>query len=468
MVDYESITAIIFIILLTILIYKKRKNLDTKHFLNDFFNFSLYKTTWGLKLMDKISSKFPKTIKWTGYIGIVVGFVGMIAICYALVLNAFDLISKPETAAGAGLVLPIKAPGIFFVPFSYWIISIFVLATVHEFSHGLIARAHNIKVKSSGLAFIGSSLKGIGIIAIFLSIILKIRRFDFNFVEAYSSIDLSFFSFDFWLITGIVLYLISKKYNLFVPIIPAAFVEPDEKMLRKRPHKEQLSVFAAGPFANVITAIIFLVIILAMTPFVSSLVDLNGVEIVKYAEGNQTFPIENAKIGIGEVVQEIDGTKIITFENLSDVMKTKRPGQNIIIVTDRSEYKIKLAKNPDNESLAYMGAHFDQSRDINEKAKNKFGSFIPNFIIWVFLLFTWIHILNLGIGLFNLVPAGPLDGGRMLQLPLQRIFGKDRGNKVWSYIGLGLFFIIFFIIATGLGLLNFISDLLSFLFTGKV
>ena len=81
------------------------------------------------------------------------------------------LFTKPAASSGVGLVLPFKAKGVFYVPFFYWIISIFVIAVVHEFSHGLIARANNIKVKSSGFAFLA----------------------------------------------------------LLVPIIPAAFVEPDEK-----------------------------------------------------------------------------------------------------------------------------------------------------------------------------------------------------------------------------------------------
>ena len=34
-------------------------------------------------------------------------------------------------------------------------------------------------------------------------------------------------------------------------------------------------------------------------------------------------------------------------------------------------------------------------------------------------------MLNFGIGLFNLVPVGPIDGGRMFQLAMYKLFGKE-------------------------------------------
>jgi len=36
----------------------------------------------------------------------------------------------------------------------------------------------------------------------------------------------------------------------------------------------------------------------------------------------------------------------------------------------------------------------------------------------------------MGIGLFNLVPLGPIDGGRMLQVVLQKFSKNKKGNEV--------------------------------------
>ena len=154
----------------------------------------MWRTKLGLKFMDSFANKFKGLLRFLGYISIIVGFLGMAFIMFSLIQNFLSIITKPEALPGVGLVLPIKAKGVFYVPFFYWIISIFILAVVHEFSHGIYARLCNLKVKSSGFAV----------------------------------------------------------FSLLVPIIPAAFVEPDEKKMIKKSVKDQLMIYSAGPFANVV------------------------------------------------------------------------------------------------------------------------------------------------------------------------------------------------------------------------
>ncbi len=387
MIDVQGIAAIVFLIFLTVFVYLKRKNLDTKQIIPYFLYFSMYRTKLGIKLMDTLAKKFRKTTLYLGYLGVFIGFLGMIFISYSLLNNIYVLFTKPEAIPGVGLVLPVKAKGIFYVPFFYWIISIFVIAVVHEFAHGLIARAHNLKVKSSGFAFLG----------------------------------------------------------LIVPIIPAAFVEPDEKELRKRPHKQQLSVFAAGPISNILFGLLFLALLyLVLAPAANSLIEPNGVKISDYAKGNFTYPAEKAGIKVGEIIQNIDGIETPYVDNLSAVMKTKNPYDLVKIKTDKSEYEIKLGKNPENESLAYMGLLLEQSTRIKGSVESNYGKVLPNLVIWVSGLFFILFVLNLGIGLFNLVPIGPIDGGRMMQLALHKIFGEEKGNKAWHYIG--MFFLVLILV----------------------
>ncbi|MBU4493578.1 MAG: site-2 protease family protein, partial [Nanoarchaeota archaeon] len=169
----------------------------------------MYKTKLGLKSMDRMAKKHPKFLKYLAYAGIVIGFLGMVAMCVILIQNFYSLVTKPAAVSGLMMVLPFEAEGIFYVPFFYWIISIFLLILVHEFSHGVIASLYKIKVKSSGLGFL----------------------------------------------------------NIFIPVIPLAFVELDEKELRKRPKMQQLSVFAAGSFSNIIFAFVVLaLIVFVITP----------------------------------------------------------------------------------------------------------------------------------------------------------------------------------------------------------
>mgnify|MGYP001558467171 CR=1 FL=1 len=386
MPDFQTIAAIVFLIALTIFVYLKRRNLDTKQIIPYFLYFSMYKTTLGLRLMDSVAKKYRKIMIFIGYVGILIGFIGMILISYGLISNIYVLFTKPEAQPGVGLVLPFKAKGIFFVPFFYWIISIFVIAVVHEFAHGMLARTHNLKVKSSGFAFV----------------------------------------------------------SLIVPIIPAAFVEPDEKELRKRPHKEQLSVFAAGPFSNVVFAFLFLAIAsFIFAPIANAMIEPNGVKVTDYVKEKGPFPAENVGIKIGEVIQEVNNKPTHYVNNLSTVLRSKKPGDVVTIKTDKASYEIKLAKNPENESLAYIGAYLEQSTKIKDNIKINYGEFLSNALIWVSGLFVILFILNFGIGLFNLVPIGPLDGGRMLQLVLHRMFDKEKGDKYWYYIGMFFLVLIF-------------------------
>src|SRR3989344_1706033 len=285
MADFQIVAAVLFVIALAIFVYIKRKNLETKQVIPYFIYFSMYKTKLGLSLMDSISKKYRKIVMSLGYFGILVGFIGMAIIFYALINNLYTLFTEPEATSGVGLVLPFKGKGIFYVPFFYWIISIFVIAVVHEFSHGLIARAHNLKVKSSGFAFLA----------------------------------------------------------IVIPVIPAAFVEPDEKALRKRPHKEQLSIFAAGPLANIVTAFFCLGLsVFILSPIADNMMEYSGVEITGFIEGN--YPAQASGIEKGEIVKSINGKKIETLDDFSGILKEKKPGDAIRLETDKDSYNIKLGK----------------------------------------------------------------------------------------------------------------------------
>jgi len=375
--DFQTQAAIAFLILLSAFLYWRRKKLHTQKILFPLLYFSMYKTKFGISFMDKFSKTFNKSLKYLGYAGIVIGFLGMAFLSFSLIHNLFVLFTRPEAAPGVGLVLPFRVRGAFFVPFFYWIISIFIIALVHEFSHGIVARVHNLKIKSSGFAFLG----------------------------------------------------------ILVPIIPAAFVELDEKELKKRPYKQQLSVFAAGPFSNIILAFVVLAIsAFIFSPIVESMVEFSGVEITGFIDGD--YPAKDAGIQEGEVVKEIDDVKIVTLDDFSNLLKNKSPGTSIELKTNRSEYNIILAKNPENDSASYLGVYVQQGARVKESFEQTYGAFIPAAILWTFGLFRWLIILNLGIGLFNLVPIGPIDGGRMLQLGLRTMFSKETGDKLWRHISI--------------------------------
>src|SRR3989344_4281502 len=186
----------------------------------------LYRTKLGLRWMDKYSQKFREWVILSGYIGMGVGFVGLVVISYVLVQNLYSLITRSEAVSGVSLVLPgVHVPGLGVLPFWYWILAIFGIAVVHEFSHGIVARAHNIPVKNTGLVFFG-------------------------------------------------------------PIL-GAFVEPDEKQLRKKQDIVQYSVLAAGSFSNIVLAVVALLFLnFAFMPLQETMVEPSGFSFGSHVEGN--------------------------------------------------------------------------------------------------------------------------------------------------------------------------------------
>ncbi len=429
--DFQSQAAIIFIIILAIVLFYGRRKLQIQKIVWPFLYMIMYRTKVGIDFMDRAAKRFPRFFKYAGYLGVFIGFVGMGMICYSLVENLIKMILVPKTASTAALVLPFKVKGAVYVPFFFWIICIFILVVIHEFSHGVISRLYKLKIKSSGLAFLG----------------------------------------------------------IILPVVPAAFVEPDEKKLSRKPRREQLSVFAAGSFSNIVLGFLCLLLLsVVMFPLVNSLTMHNGVAVTGLIEnGNKSLPAEKAGISEGEIILEIDNSSIRKIKNLSEHLDSKSPGDVVFVRTNRTTYSFELASNPENSSLPYMGIYLadyletkpvspgdafmgvlrggDGSSEqavqflvaqaaglgrvpviVNDTAGLGFSM---SAVMWISGLLFWLFLLNIGIGLFNLAPIPITDGGKMLYLALLHYFDKKRAMNIWKYAA--LFFIALIIINVAMG-----------------
>jgi len=334
--------------------------------------FFLYRTKWGLKLMDGISRCCPKFQKFVGYVGIYISFLGMIMISFILIQGTLKLILAPKSQPALAPVLPgiEVAPGLPVLSFMHWIVVIFIVALIHEFSHGILARLHKVKLKSSGFAFLGP--------------------------------------------------------------IPAAFVEPDEKQVAKKSKKAQLSILAAGPFSNIVTAFIFLLLItLIFVPVQNSMTEPLGLYVADVVEG---YPAELSGLQKNSTIIGINGNQIVSSEVFVNFLSENN--ETFILNTGSGNFTI----TPLLENGRYViGVQTIQLAKYDEDVSKPLRSVF----IWFFELFNWLWIISLGIGLFNLLPLGPVDGGRMLLVGLGYFTKNERKIKnIWKYISFLIFALI--------------------------
>ncbi len=377
------------IILIYYLTHKKRFEVQDKIFV-------LYKTKLGLQLMDKISKKGKTFLKYFGYLGVFIGYLGMAFIFSFLLKGTYNLLFVPGSQPLVAPVLPgIKIQGLPTLSFWHWIISILLIAGIHEFCHGVYARLANVKIKSSGFAFLG-------------------------------------------------------------PIL-AAFVEPDEKQLVKKSTAQQLSVLSAGPFSNIISAIIFFLISLVIiNPIAYSMVDYNGVQIINLEDG---FPAQNAGLKVGEEIISVNNVITDNINSFSEELDKVLPGEKISIQTNNSNYTVITSFNPKDSNSSYLGIIVSATDiEVKEVAKEKYGETFPQMFLWLTKLFFWLYAISLGVGLFNLLPLGPVDGGRMFYLGINKFIKNDKiSKKIFTFVSLFVLFLIF------VNLLPYIYKLIMFI-----
>jgi len=217
-------------------------------------------------------------------------------------------------------------------------------------------------------------------------------------------------------------------------LIPAAFVEPNEKEFNISKPISRLKVLAAGSFANIILALIVLPIALNPTIFyliISPFYNApNGVIITEILPNT---PLANqSDIKVGDVIIEING---ITIKNVGDLRKVHLiPGSIATVKYLDAETGIIHMKeiiagedpnNPNRGILGYIPENYYPPKIPVLSPR------LPNLIYEVIF---WIFFLSLNISMFNMLPIYPLDGYGFLQAVLDRFNVKTSTSKYIMYI----------------------------------
>jgi len=365
---------IFYLVIIALLIYfRKRVQTQAKIIF-------LIKSKFGLKFMDKIVAKYRQWVILFGYVGVGAGYIGLIFISYILLKNLYDLLFVAGAASGVSLVLPgVNIPGLGILPFWYWLIAIFIIALVHEAGHGIVARAHKIPVKSTGIVLLG-------------------------------------------------------------PII-GAFVEPDENKMMKEKDIKVYSVLAAGPFTNILLAILALVLLtFVFTPIQDAMVEPQGFSFSEYV--NESYPAAQSGLPLETPIVGLNGEVTTNFQEFADKLFCKMPGDEITVTSfdedgEEEDYSLTLIENPDKEGKSFLGIiSIKNEFEVKPKYDQGVWKAVYYSVDWMTGFLRWLFILSLGIGLFNLLPLPIVDGGRMVQVTMRKVKGDKLGNKRYKQISM--------------------------------
>ncbi|WP_286009311.1 site-2 protease family protein [Methanobrevibacter woesei] len=233
---------------------------------------------------------------------------------------------------------------------------------------------------------------------------------------------------------------------LLFTILPGAFVEPDEEELVKSSRLSQLRVYAAGSMANIALAIVALLILSAVGTYgIPNTFDENGIEIDRVVSDSPA----NGVLKEGMILESINNHTIKDSDDYMEVVETFVPGERVSIGTDQGIYNLTLSENPSNSSRGFVGVQAANHFEIKESVSSVFGDTIPWILFEISTLTQWIFILNLGVGLFNLLPVKPLDGGRMFEIVLSYKLKEETYKPITNAVSIVLATIIIFSLIYG-------------------
>ena len=337
----------------------------------------MWKTQRLRGLISRINKLSPKFWRWYMNVGVIVAFGSMIFITWTIISTLPTVFETPSVS----IVIPgVDIPGSpIYVPLVYGLISLATVLVVHEFSHGVQAVGEKIPIKSIGL--------------------------------------------------------------LLFAIIPGAFVEPDEEILKKAKNSSKLRVYAAGSIANITLAVIALLLVSLVSVGIPHYFAEDGIEIGRVVPDSPSDGI----LKEGMVIESINSQKINDSKSYVDIVSSFSPGDNVTVKTDEGTYDVTLAKNPNNESVGFFGIQANKHFEMQD---NSLGS-LPWILFELIELFQWVAMLNLGIGLFNLLPIKPLDGGYMLEILLSYKISEQHYKPLVNALSAVLAMIIVFSIVAG-------------------
>lgn len=370
------------------------------------FPLIILKTQKGQSLLEKLSRfRFISILSWISLILMPIFSILAVSI---LLLTASVYLSFPEvreiareTGPQGALLIPGINP---YLPIIYGWIAIFIGLVIHELSHGVVAKAVDIPVRSSGILFF-----------------------------------------------------------LFLPI--GAFVEVDDTKLDSASFKKSGRIIAAGAGSNIVVGLIALILLVGVVNTMEPVAD--GIPVSKIVVDSPAniagllpgdiithlndIPVDDSTVFSQNFNNFSPGDEIILTVNRQSV---------------QYDYEIILSSRPENPEEPFIGI-MRPSVDINDSLhryqngislstdllvyfsfpsgdsysipfstsmQNFYTSSLGNqYIVFSNLLF-WIWFINFNLGIFNSLPLGPLDGGQAFKRGLKSVTRNKLSQNNVNYI----------------------------------
>ncbi len=211
--------------------------------------FLMWKTQKGREWIDRTAKRYSRFWERYADFGIVLIFAFMLMGTLLLIWVA-SIASHMPASNAPNPVMMLGIPGINpIIPLWYGILGLAVAIIFHEFSHGILARVAKVKINSLGLLF------------------------------------------------------------FIFPV--GAFVEPDEEETERLPKRKRMRIYAVGPTANIILALVFLLLFMGMAGQVQPIEDgivVSGI----YQDG----PASGYIVPGCEII-DVNGTPVSTMDDFN-------------------------------------------------------------------------------------------------------------------------------------------------------
>lgn len=230
---------------------------------------------------------------------------------------------------------------------------------------------------------------------------------------------------------GILVYknnLNLKSWGFFYlgPLI-GAFVEPDEKEIEKLNKKEQIKIYSAGAAINIIAGLIFLFLFFFSTYIISTFnLATPYVKILYTLPNTYAYNV----IPNNTILYSINGNQILYLNQIGEILNNTKPGEYILLNTSAGLFNIELT---DKDGKPFIGIVTEQ--EYNYKVPGI--DFIQSLLFWLF-------VINVGLGIGNMIPIYPLDGGKAMRSILEIFLDKKESRIISVYLSIILLALILY------------------------